>query len=121
MLESIQAQSVKLSTMSQIKEKREKDRRANLYEDKKKVVINHIFNLFKVIILVQQTIKDYVKENKGVLTFSYDCQKYLVLSKVSNQAAYYSRQVYLYNFTIYQAILRIFKIKIILFVMFGGK
>lgn len=34
--------------------------------------------------------------------FSYDCQKNLVNPKVQDQIAYYSRQLYTYNFTIVQ-------------------
>lgn len=34
------------------------------------------------------------------LTLSYDCQKNLVLPKIPDQAAYYARQLYLFNFTI---------------------
>lgn len=39
---------------------------------------------------------------EGILTLSYDCQKNLVLPKVQDQAAYYARQLYLYNYTICQ-------------------
>lgn len=35
-----------------------------------------------------------------MLTLSYDCQKNLVLPKVQDQAVYYARQIYLYNYTI---------------------
>lgn len=38
--------------------------------------------------------------NPRELILSYDCQKNLVLPKIPDQAAYYSRQMYLYNFTI---------------------
>ncbi|XP_050542186.1 uncharacterized protein LOC126907768 [Daktulosphaira vitifoliae] len=41
-------------------------------------------------------------ENDGEITFSFDCQKNLVLPKVPDQSAYYSRQLYLYNFTVCQ-------------------
>lgn len=34
------------------------------------------------------------------LTISFDCQKNQVLPKVADQIAYYSRQLYIYNFTI---------------------
>lgn len=34
------------------------------------------------------------------LTISFDCQKNQVLSKVADQIDYYSRQLYIYNFTI---------------------
>lgn len=37
-----------------------------------------------------------------LMTFSYNCQKNLVNPKVPDQAAYYSRQIYTYNFTIVQ-------------------
>lgn len=43
-------------------------------------------------------------ETPNSLIFSYDCQKNLVLPKVPDQAAYYSRQLYLYNFTICQGL-----------------
>lgn len=44
---------------------------------------------------------DILKEKKdGLMTFSYDCEKNLVLPKVPDQRAYYSRQLYCYNFTI---------------------
>lgn len=43
-------------------------------------------------------------ERANSLTFSYDCQKNLALPKVPDQAAYYSRQLYLYNFTICQGL-----------------
>ncbi|CAH2207570.1 jg26512 [Pararge aegeria aegeria] len=39
------------------------------------------------------------EENDDLLTLSFDCQKNLPLPKVADQAAYYSRQLYLYNFT----------------------
>lgn len=42
-----------------------------------------------------------LKEKKEeMITFSFDCQKILVLPKVPDQSCYYSRQLYLYNFTI---------------------
>lgn len=37
------------------------------------------------------------EDKDGELTLSYDCEKSLVLLKVPNQAAYYARQLYLYN------------------------
>lgn len=43
---------------------------------------------------------DMVKAN--VLKLSFDCQKNLVLPKVADQSAYYSRQLYLYNFAVCQ-------------------
>lgn len=46
-----------------------------------------------------QKLKDI--EDKMV-TFSFDCQKNLVNPKIPDQASYYSRQLYTYNFTIVQ-------------------
>ncbi|XP_072377489.1 uncharacterized protein [Diabrotica undecimpunctata] len=40
------------------------------------------------------------ENNDNELVFSYDCQKNLVLPKIPDQAAYYKRQLYLYNFVI---------------------
>lgn len=37
---------------------------------------------------------------EDTLVLSYDCQKNQVLPKVSDQKAYYSRQLYMYNFTV---------------------
>lgn len=46
---------------------------------------------------------DKLKEdNPDILTLSFDCQKNLPLPKVADQTAYYSRQLYIYNFTIVQ-------------------
>lgn len=42
------------------------------------------------------------KPDDRVIMYSYDCQKNLVLPKVPDQAAYYSRQLYYYNFTMCQ-------------------
>lgn len=42
------------------------------------------------------------QERDGIQTISFDCQKNMVLPKVPDQAAYYSRQFYLYNFGIVQ-------------------
>jgi hypothetical protein len=39
---------------------------------------------------------------EDMITFSFDCQKNNPLPKVPDQSAYYSRQIYLYNFTIVQ-------------------
>lgn len=41
-------------------------------------------------------------QNEDEITLSFDCQKNLVLPKIPDQAAYYSRQFYLNNFTICQ-------------------
>lgn len=38
------------------------------------------------------------QEKPGMKTFSFDCQKNMVLPRVPDQAAYYSRQLYVYNF-----------------------
>lgn len=40
------------------------------------------------------------EQEEGVLTFSFDCQKNQVIPKVPDQRAYYSRQLYVYNFTV---------------------
>ena len=40
------------------------------------------------------------EKSDGLITFSYDCEKNLVLPKVPDQRAYYSRQLYCYNFTV---------------------
>lgn len=40
------------------------------------------------------------QENEGEITMSFDCQKNMVLPKIPDQSAYYSRQLYIYNFTI---------------------
>lgn len=41
-------------------------------------------------------------ESPNVVTFSYDCQKNMPLPKIPDQATYYSRQLYVYNFTMVQ-------------------
>lgn len=40
------------------------------------------------------------EESPDMITFSYDCQKNLVNPKIQDQIAYYSRQLYTYNFTV---------------------
>lgn len=40
------------------------------------------------------------EHDEQTFSISFDCQKNQVLSKVSDQIAYYSRQLYIYNFTI---------------------
>ena len=40
------------------------------------------------------------ERREGMVTLSFDCQKNQVLPKVPDSAAYYSRQLYMYNFTI---------------------
>ncbi|KAJ8704984.1 hypothetical protein PYW08_012304 [Mythimna loreyi] len=42
------------------------------------------------------------EKSEDMITFSFDCQKNNPLPKVPDQSAYYSRQIYLYNFTIVQ-------------------
>lgn len=39
------------------------------------------------------------EENEGELTMSFDCQKNMEIPKIPDQSAYYSRQLYNYNFT----------------------
>src|SRR5258705_9616160 len=46
--------------------------------------------------------KKLQEEKDDMVTFSFDCQKNLVNPKVPDQVAYYSRQIYTYNFTIVQ-------------------
>lgn len=42
-----------------------------------------------------------LKDNSdGLLILSFDCQKNLPLPKIPDQATYYSKQIYLYNFTV---------------------
>lgn len=40
------------------------------------------------------------EKREDLLTLSFDCQKNLVLPKVQDQIAYYSRQIYIYNFSV---------------------
>lgn len=48
-----------------------------------------------------KTFFSLLKEKRdGLMTFSYDCEKNLVLPKVPDQRAYYSGQLYCYNFTV---------------------
>lgn len=42
------------------------------------------------------------EEDEHMETFSFDCQKNMLLPKVADQAAYYSRQLYLFNLGIVQ-------------------
>lgn len=41
-------------------------------------------------------------QKDDMITFSFDCQKNSPLPPIPDQSAYYSRQFYLYNFTIVQ-------------------
>lgn len=44
---------------------------------------------------------NYLKDDSpNVYIFSYDCQKNMPLPKIPDQSTYYSRQFYIYNFTI---------------------
>lgn len=46
-----------------------------------------------------------LKERKeDMVVFSFDCQKNQVLPKIPDQAAYYSRQLYIYNFAIVKSV-----------------
>lgn len=40
------------------------------------------------------------EDREGLKTFSFDCQKNQPLPKLPDQATYYSRQLYVYNFTV---------------------
>lgn len=42
------------------------------------------------------------EQKDDMITFSFDCQKNSPLPRIPDQSAYYSRQFYLYNFTIVQ-------------------
>ena len=42
------------------------------------------------------------EQKDDMITFSFDCQKNNPLPRIPDQSAYYSRQFYLYNFTIVQ-------------------
>ncbi|XP_037302209.1 uncharacterized protein LOC119192498 [Manduca sexta] len=42
------------------------------------------------------------EQKDDMITFSFDCQKNCPLPRIPDQSAYYSRQFYLYNFTIVQ-------------------
>ena len=48
----------------------------------------------------KQFFKMLQEETPGVLIISFDCEKNLPLPKIPDQSTYYSRQLYLYNFTI---------------------
>lgn len=46
---------------------------------------------------------EWLKEDvEDTLTFSFNCQKNIVLPKLSDEAAYYLHKMYLYNFTLCQ-------------------
>ncbi|CAK1582017.1 unnamed protein product [Parnassius mnemosyne] len=48
-----------------------------------------------------QAFFNYLKEDSpNVFILSYDCQKNMPLPKIPDQSTYYSRQIYLFNFTI---------------------
>lgn len=42
----------------------------------------------------------FKEEKEELLIMSFDCQKNQPMPKVPDQSAYYSRQLYIYNFTI---------------------
>lgn len=43
----------------------------------------------------------YLKEGReDLITLNFDCQKNLPLPKIPDQATYYERQLYIYNFTV---------------------
>lgn len=44
---------------------------------------------------------NYLKEDRDdLITLSFDCEKNLPLPKIPDQATYYARQLYIYNFTV---------------------
>lgn len=44
------------------------------------------------------------KDVEGKRVISFDCQKNLILPKLPDQSSYYLRQLYLYNFTVYEGL-----------------
>lgn len=72
-----------------IKTEKESSNKVKLITDKRIHVLKAkaFFNLLR-------------EKKEGMATFSFDCQKNLVLPKVPDQSCYYSRQLYLYNFAI---------------------
>lgn len=55
----------------------------------------------RVHVLKAKAFYELIRERKDdLLIFSFDCQKNQVLPKVPDQSAYYSRQLYEYNFTV---------------------
>ena len=81
--------SICLSLDEKIKLETDKGRRSDLLIQKRvhKVRARAYFDLLK-------------EEDDDVATISFDCQKNMVLPKVQDQAAYYSRQLYMYDFTV---------------------
>ncbi|KAJ8910639.1 hypothetical protein NQ315_012507 [Exocentrus adspersus] len=74
-----------------IKRCTDEEEKKNLLTEKRihKLRANAFFQLLK-------------EDREDLITLSFDCQKNLILPKVPDQTAYYSRQLYLYNFTIVQ-------------------
>lgn len=76
----------------------EKIKRCTDEEEKKNLVVEK-----KIHKLRANAFFELLKEARDdLITLSFDCQKNLVLPKVPDQSAYYSRQMYLHNFTIVQ-------------------
>lgn len=76
----------------------EKIKRCTVEEEKKNLVIEKTVHKRRAYAFFQ-----LLKEARDdLVTLSFDCQKNLILPKVPDQSAYYSRQLYLYNFTIVQ-------------------
>lgn len=64
---------------------------------------NKLMVAYRVHKLRGQAFFDLLKrEEEGIITMSFDCQKNLPLPKIPDQATYYSRQLYLYNFAVVQ-------------------
>jgi len=78
-----------LQLTEKIKACHDKDMKANLFAQKRlhKLKSKAFYSLLK-------------ERDEGVETFSFDCQKNQVLPKIPDQEAYYSRQFYMYNFTV---------------------
>ncbi|KAJ8875279.1 hypothetical protein PR048_023174 [Dryococelus australis] len=66
-------------------------------QEKVNLIVNLRAHKLKASALYSQ-IKEKCTERTAV--FTYDCQKNLVLPRVPDQAAYYSGQLFMYNFTV---------------------
>lgn len=62
---------------------------------------NELMTKYRVHTLKANAFYEFLgSQTDGIFKFSFDCQKNLVLPKLPDQAAYYSRQLYLYNMTL---------------------
>lgn len=81
------------STCLQFKEKMKLE---NDLQKKNELMITHTVHKRRA----NAFFKELKEEKDNLFTISFDCQKNMVLPKIPDQAAYYSRQFYLYNFGI---------------------